>query len=67
MANEQDESQNSEEKYRKAETLIVEHLNLNPQDEDNILINRLRSNSCEYWNERREWNYSDLTGVTNEV
>ena len=34
MANEPDDSQKSGEKYRKAQALIVEHLNLNSQDED---------------------------------
>ena len=34
MSNEQDESQNSGEKYWKAQVLIIEHLNLNPQDKD---------------------------------
>ena len=62
MANDQDESQKSGRKYRKAQAVIVEHLNLRPQDEDAQKIFSLWKRKLEIYLQTLEANeYKSLT------
>ena len=68
MANVDNETQKSSDKFRRAETLIVDHLNLNPQDEDAPKIFTLWKRKLELYLQTLEANNEEKFNIlTNQL